>query len=108
LLKRYLKHHHIGLTPLLKKSSYENAQANRSGEERRNAKDLQFEIIRPIPSGTHVWIFDDVITTGATLKSACHQLKWAGAQTVTTLSFAKSSWEPFSLPTTKAPSIIDS
>lgn len=57
------------------------AQTGRTADDRRTAPP-RFTPTRPIAAGTRVLVVDDVVTTGATLRSAASTLQRAGAAVV--------------------------
>lgn len=62
-------------------------QRGSGSEARRRQVAGAFEVRGPIPE--RVWLVDDVITTGATLRACAHPLRTGGARLVGAVAFAR-------------------
>ncbi|WP_448212575.1 ComF family protein [Colwellia sp. MEBiC06753] len=68
------------------------AQAHLSGKQRRkNLKGCFTVVDQNILQGKHVWLVDDIVTTGATANEISRQLKAANAQSITLITLAISA-----------------
>ena len=75
---------------LLHRVVYTTSQVEmRSREARRKNIPPQAFQVAPIPENTIILLFDDVFTTGATMRSAGNALKWAGAKMVWGVTMAR-------------------
>lgn len=72
---------------VLKRKLATKSQVDLSQQQRKENIDKAFEIIEEV-RGKSFYIFDDVWTSGATLKSAAKTLKQAGAENVWGLTLA--------------------
>lgn len=71
---------------LAKHSTTDQRELDRS--QRQQAQKGAYEVVQPV-AGKKILLLDDVITTGATMKSAAAALKAAGAQSVDGLALAR-------------------
>ncbi len=88
LLDPIKKKHDIPIVETLKKTSNQTAQINLSGSERRKAVlgTLEWNYEGKLPK--KVFLFDDVWTTGSTMKEAARVIKEAGVEKVYCRTFA--------------------
>ena len=93
MISPWLKRHGLVIQPLLEKKAFHKAQVDLNGEQRRKAVYGSYGYIGPSPVPETVWLFDDVITTGATIHAAAHALRDAGVKNIHCLAFAWSSKE---------------
>lgn len=72
----------ITLLPLLEKHKFEKAQVHLTGDDRRKAVEGTFSYIGPEPAPERVHLFDDVWTTGSTLREAARVLQSVGIKEI--------------------------
>lgn len=80
----------VPLLELLRKVSFEVPQVELSGHERRRAVEGTLEYIGPEVPPREVILFDDVWTTGSTVREAVRVLRGAGVKKVQVMCFAMS------------------
>lgn len=67
-------------------------QKNLTASERRENREASYRLARGAEEqirGRHILLYDDVVTTGATLSACAKLLKKAGARSICVISFAK-------------------
>ncbi len=75
-------------TKLVRRVKNTQPQTGKSKSQRRHNLRNAFEVIRPIKLD-HVWIFDEVVTTGATVNEISRCLKRAGVEKVSVWTLAR-------------------
>lgn len=88
----FLKKFNFSSLSLLSKKHQAKAQVELSGQARREAVIDSLDYIGPKPAPNCVYLFDDVTTTGATLKEAARVLKYAGVQRIYCIALASPSY----------------
>lgn len=82
LLQVFRKTTSVSPTPLLKKVKYSLPQLGLCENERRKNVSESFQYIGPESPPKNIHLFDDVWTTGSTMKEACRCLKSAGVEKI--------------------------
>ncbi|MBF0196373.1 MAG: ComF family protein [Planctomycetes bacterium] len=92
LVQSLAKTHQLPIVQLLEKGHTPKAQVDLKGDDRRDAVSGSFSFICPDSLPKSIYIYDDVWTTGSTLKEACRVLKDGGIEKIYAFTLASPAY----------------